>query len=61
MVPLPPLTLAVKYTMPPEVPCRVATLLPCRLVSHGPAMKDADIQTHTGVSIRNLERLRLRY
>lgn len=27
---------------------------------HGPAMKDADIQTHTGVSIRNLERLRQR-
>ena len=27
---------------------------------HGPAMKDADIQVHTGVSIRNLERLRLR-
>lgn len=27
---------------------------------HGPAMKDADIQTHTGISIRNLERLRLR-
>ena len=27
---------------------------------HGPAMKDADIQTHPGVSIRNLERLRLR-
>ena len=27
---------------------------------HGPSLKDADIQTHTGVSIRNLERLRLR-
>ncbi len=26
----------------------------------GPAMKDADIQAHTGISIRNLERLRLR-
>jgi hypothetical protein len=26
----------------------------------GPAMKDADIQSQTGVSIRNLERLRLR-
>jgi hypothetical protein len=27
---------------------------------HGPAMKDADIQAQTGISIRNLERLRLR-
>ncbi len=27
---------------------------------HGPAMKDADIQTHAGVFIRNLERLCLR-
>jgi hypothetical protein len=27
---------------------------------HGPAQKDADIQEHTGISIRNLERLRLR-
>ncbi len=27
---------------------------------HGPALKDADIQSHTGMSIRNLERLRLR-
>ncbi len=27
---------------------------------HGPAMKDADIQTHTGVSIHNFERPCLR-
>ena len=27
---------------------------------HGPAMKDADIQAQTGISIRNPERLRLR-
>lgn len=27
---------------------------------HGPAMKDADIESQTGISIRNLERLRLR-
>ena len=27
---------------------------------HGPALKDAGIQSHTGISIRNLERLRLR-
>ena len=27
---------------------------------HGPSLKDADIQAHTGISIRNLERLRLR-
>ncbi|MEO5713878.1 MAG: helix-turn-helix domain-containing protein [Luteolibacter sp.] len=27
---------------------------------HGPALKDADIQAHTRISIRNLERLRLR-
>jgi hypothetical protein len=27
---------------------------------HGPSMKDASIQSHTGISIRNLERLRLR-
>jgi hypothetical protein len=27
---------------------------------HGSAMKDADIQAQTGISIRNLERLRLR-
>lgn len=27
---------------------------------HGPALKDADIQSHTAISIRNLERLRLR-
>lgn len=27
---------------------------------HGPSLKDAAIQAHTGISIRNLERLRLR-
>ena len=27
---------------------------------YGPALKDADIQAHTGISIRNLERLRRR-